>query len=334
MKRELTSTSALSDLLVVLGTQRYGTDWTNVAAAIRAAAGPLEPFEAPTVGNCEERYRALVEGVPVELPALAAKLQVRHLETVAEARAALVKRIEELCAQLPARHPSRDAFLAGAANNPGSPALAGGAAGGSADDGDGEGGSRHGGGSGRTRTSGGEAESVPADSDLEESWVAIAEEEERNARRSTVAGTLNKMLSAIAKHKWAYPFKRPVTDKEAPDYKEIITNPMDFTTLKRRVETGQVGDLSALADDLTLIFDNAMKYNGEGTDYYKMASTLKSIVAHQKAMYLRLRPDAAEVKGGGGGGAAASVAAAAASAPPPPTEEADKAPRRGRVPRR
>lgn len=37
---------------------------------------------------------------------------------------------------------------------------------------------------------------------------------------------LLKMLNAIAKHKWAYPFKRPVTDKEAPDYKDIIKQPM------------------------------------------------------------------------------------------------------------
>ena len=41
---------------------------------------------------------------------------------------------------------------------------------------------------------------------------------------ASAGGTLGKLLQAIAKHKWAYPFKRPVTDKEAPDYKEIITN--------------------------------------------------------------------------------------------------------------
>ncbi|KOO20874.1 transcription factor gte6, partial [Chrysochromulina tobinii] len=109
------------------------------------------------------------------------------------------------------------------------------------------------------------------------------------------------MLSSIARHKWAYPFKRPVTEKEAPDYREIIETPMDFATLKRRVETGQVADLHALCDDLNLIFENAMKYNGEGTDYYKMASTLRSIVANQKAQYLKLRGDSIEVKGVAGG---------------------------------
>lgn len=37
---------------------------------------------------------------------------------------------------------------------------------------------------------------------------------------------LVKILNAISKHKWAYPFKRPVTDREAPDYRQIIKNPM------------------------------------------------------------------------------------------------------------
>ena len=73
-KRDRATDSPLSDLLVVLGTQRYGTDWTNVAAAIRAAIGPLEPLDALPASECEERFRALVEGTPVELPALASKL--------------------------------------------------------------------------------------------------------------------------------------------------------------------------------------------------------------------------------------------------------------------
>jgi hypothetical protein len=43
--------------------------------------------------------------------------------------------------------------------------------------------------------------------------------------KATMAQLL-KMLNSISKHKWAYPFKRPVTDKEAPDYKDIIKQPM------------------------------------------------------------------------------------------------------------
>ena len=57
----------------------------------------------------------------------------------------------------------------------------------------------------------------------------------------------------MTKHKWAHPFKRPVTDKEAPDYKDIIKNPMDLSTLRKRVESGAVAEVAALVDGLILI---------------------------------------------------------------------------------
>lgn len=56
------------------------------------------------------------------------------------------------------------------------------------------------------------------DTEVSESWVDVSEDE-RNPRRISVQGTLLKMMVSISKHKWAHPFKRPVTDKEAPDYR-------------------------------------------------------------------------------------------------------------------
>jgi hypothetical protein len=106
-----------------------------------------------------------------------------------------------------------------------------------------------------------------------------------NVRRATLGSALNKMLAAISKHKWAYPFKRPVTEKEAPDYKDFVSNPMDFTTLKRRVESGAVASVPALVHDLNLIFENAMLYNARGSDYYKMAVTLRETTRVQLTLY-------------------------------------------------
>ena len=50
--------------------------------------------------------------------------------------------------------------------------------------------------------------------------------------------------------RWAHPFKRPVTDKEAPDYKGIVKNPMDLSTLRKRVESGAVSEVAALVGHL------------------------------------------------------------------------------------
>ena len=72
------SSSPLYDLLVVLGTSRFGTDWPNVSSAVKVALAPLEvrdqdTSEPPSTTECEERFRALVEGVPVEVSSTAIK---------------------------------------------------------------------------------------------------------------------------------------------------------------------------------------------------------------------------------------------------------------------
>ena len=85
---------------------------------------------------------------------------------------------------------------------------------------------------------------------------------------------------------------------------------MDFTTLKRRIETGAVTDVPALVTDLTLIFENAMLYNGKGSDYYRMANTLKEIVRVQHGLYTRWRQEH-----GGELGVATAPGGAAAGVP-------------------
>lgn len=212
-EREEEASSTLLDLLVVLGTQRFGTDWPNVRAAVRAAIGPLD-CEAPTVEECEQRFRALIEGAPSELPALASRLQTKRLESLTASRASIVGRLEELCKDLPAGHSARAALTS--AHEAAAGALViprsdlGKAASGTADatEADEAEAARGGG----RRKSAAASDLLP-ESELKESWAAIAEEEERNTRRATIGGTLNKLLAAIATHKWAYPFKRPVTDK-------------------------------------------------------------------------------------------------------------------------
>jgi len=153
---------------------------------------------------------------------------------------------------------------------------------------------------------------------VDERWADIAEEEDKHARRSSVSSTLTKMLMVIQKHKWAHPFKRPVTDKEAPDYKDIIKNPMDFWTLRKRVESGVVCDVPALVSDLYLIFDNAMVYNAHGSDYHKMAHTLKENVKYQFQLYNKW---AAERKLGNAPAAADASADDSGADPPAPAAD-------------
>ena len=77
------------------------------------------------------------------------------------------------------------------------------------DDGGGDGGT----GARRGRTAG--PAEISLEGELEDKWGDLAEEEEKATRRKADgSGLLAKLLQSVTKHKWAHPFKRPVTEKE------------------------------------------------------------------------------------------------------------------------
>ncbi|KAK9844174.1 hypothetical protein WJX81_007011, partial [Elliptochloris bilobata] len=64
-------------------------------------------------------------------------------------------------------------------------------------------------------------------------------------------------------------FRHPVTDDVAPGYTAVIKRPMDFTTIRARLDAGGYRSWDALADDMVLMFDNAMQFNRPDTVYHK-----------------------------------------------------------------
>ncbi|KAG5016925.1 hypothetical protein JHK85_023061 [Glycine max] len=103
-------------------------------------------------------------------------------------------------------------------------------------------------------------------------------------------------LQHITQHKWAWPFMDPV-DVEGlglHDYYEIIDKPMDFGTIKSKMEakdgTGY-NNVREIYADVRLIFKNAMKYNNEKNDVHVMAKTL---LEKFEEKWLQLLPKVAE----------------------------------------
>lgn len=47
-----------------------------------------------------------------------------------------------------------------------------------------------------------------------------------------------KLLKTISQHKYAEVFKKPVTVEEAPNYYDVIKEPMDFQTLRKKITDG------------------------------------------------------------------------------------------------
>ncbi|KAI4297661.1 hypothetical protein L6164_037543 [Bauhinia variegata] len=104
------------------------------------------------------------------------------------------------------------------------------------------------------------------------------------------------ILRQISQHKWAGPFLQPV-DVEGlglHDYYEVIDKPMDFSTIKSKMEakdgTGY-RNVREIYADVRLVFKNAMKYNDEKNDIHVMA---KSLLEKFERKWLDLLPKVAE----------------------------------------
>jgi hypothetical protein len=85
----------------------------------------------------------------------------------------------------------------------------------------------------------------------------------------------SKVIDRIWKNRVSEPFRNPVTLEEAPDYFDVIRNPMDLATIKTKIAQGSIKSKKELWQDISLIFENACTYNEQGTAMWTMSENLK-----------------------------------------------------------
>lgn len=75
------------------------------------------------------------------------------------------------------------------------------------------------------------------------------------------------------------PFRQPVDPQllGIPDYFDIVKNPMDLSTIKRKLDTGQYQEPWQYVDDVWLMFNNAWLYNRKTSRVYKFCSKLAEV---------------------------------------------------------
>lgn len=61
------------------------------------------------------------------------------------------------------------------------------------------------------------------------------------------------------------------------DYYDVIKKPMDFSTIKSKLEANLYDSNEKFVEDVELVFENCQKYNGENNDCSKIARTLNEI---------------------------------------------------------
>ncbi|XP_059537307.1 bromodomain-containing protein 1 isoform X5 [Myotis daubentonii] len=86
---------------------------------------------------------------------------------------------------------------------------------------------------------------------------------------------LRSVLDQLQEKDPARIFAQPVSLKEVPDYLEHIKQPMDFSTMRKRLEAQGYSSLPEFEEDFDLIVDNCMRYNAKDTVFYRAAVRLR-----------------------------------------------------------
>lgn len=100
--------------------------------------------------------------------------------------------------------------------------------------------------------------------------------------RGPLAKLLEHLLKLLEKRDPHQFFAWPVTDDIAPSYSQIISKPMDFSTIRQKIEDNEYQVLSDFTADFKLMCDNAIRYNHQETVYNKAAKRL--LVAGMKLL--------------------------------------------------
>jgi histone acetyltransferase len=84
------------------------------------------------------------------------------------------------------------------------------------------------------------------------------------------------ILQQLKKMKASEPFLYPVDAESAPNYYEIVKNPMDISTIEAKIQSNAYESKEEVISDFTLIIENCRTYNDASTIYVRYANILES----------------------------------------------------------
>lgn len=111
-------------------------------------------------------------------------------------------------------------------------------------------------------------------------------------RQKPLLKLLSHLLSLLEKKDPQQFFAWPVSDDIAPGYSNIIANPMDFFTIRSKIDENKYQTLPEFVDDFKLICLNAIQYNQEDTVYHIAAKKLLHVGSKmlKPGNLIRLKP--------------------------------------------
>lgn len=91
-----------------------------------------------------------------------------------------------------------------------------------------------------------------------------------------------KLMAVANASSHAWPFRLPIKVDEVPDYYDVISTPMDLSTMTRKADSNEYESVDDLMKDFQLIHDNCLEYNGKGNVYFMCATKLLSLVESRR----------------------------------------------------
>lgn len=93
---------------------------------------------------------------------------------------------------------------------------------------------------------------------------------------------LRAVLQAILAHQDAWPFFVPVDIDAVPDYTTIITDPIDLSTIEKRLDGGNYYRTKYIfCADLIRMCENCRLYNRRDSAYYQCANSIEAFLRDQ-----------------------------------------------------
>lgn len=101
--------------------------------------------------------------------------------------------------------------------------------------------------------------------------AAFSARSQRRAGRSSRGNNYElkacrEILMGLRRHESAWPFLSPVDLDKAPQYLELISKPMDFTLILKKLDMLEYEDVLHFIEDVKTVFDNSKSYNSNSSE--------------------------------------------------------------------
>ena len=70
-------------------------------------------------------------------------------------------------------------------------------------------------------------------------------------------------------------FAKPVDVEEVPDYRTIVTHPMDLQTMRDKINSFEYNNIDEFEADFNLMIENCLNYNSKDTVFYRAGVKLR-----------------------------------------------------------